>query len=66
MVQVKGGSVHWSPKEIYITSPVPPEEWYPNLAANDKIAQLMRRISKVTHSSPHESPPDPPQFDAQP
>jgi hypothetical protein len=66
MVQVKGGSVHWSPKEIYITSPVPPEEWYPNLAANDKIAQLMRRITKVTHSSPHESPPDPPQFDAQP
>lgn len=50
MVQVKGGSVHWSPTHVYITSPVAPEEWYPNLAANDKIAQLMRRLTKVTYT----------------
>lgn len=51
-VQVKGGTVHWSPKHIYITSPVAPEEWYPNLAANDKIDQLMRRITKVRSTHP--------------
>lgn len=49
-VQVKGGTVHWSPTHIYICSPVAPEEWFPNLSANDKIAQLMRRISKVTYT----------------
>ena len=64
MVQVKGGSVHWSPKEIYITSPVAPEEWYPNLATNDKIAQLMRRITVVTYTGSTDVTNDelPPQF----
>lgn len=47
-VQIKGGMVHWSPSTIYITSPTPPEEWYPNLAANDKVDQLLRRIT-VAH-----------------
>lgn len=51
MVQVKGGSVHWSPTHIFITSPVAPEEWYPNLAAKDSIKQLMRRITKVTYTA---------------
>ena len=46
-VQVKCGFVHWSPKRIYITSPQRPEEWYPNLAAADKVDQLLRRIDKL-------------------
>lgn len=49
-VQIKGGTVHWSPKKIYITSPMRPEEWYPNLAADDKIDQLMRRITSITNT----------------
>lgn len=48
-VQVKCGMVHWSPERIYITSPTPPQEWYPNLAADDKIQQLIRRITTVHH-----------------
>ena len=59
-VQVKGSNAHWSPTHIYITSPVAPEEWYPNLASNDKIAQLMRRITKVVYTG--EDAPAPPQF----
>lgn len=50
LCQVKGSSVHWSPEIIYITSPVAPEEWYPNLAKNDNIGQLMRRITKVIYT----------------
>jgi len=46
-VQIKGTMAHWSPEEIYITSPFRPEEWYPNLAGNDKIDQLLRRIDKI-------------------
>lgn len=46
-VQTKGGMVHWSPKRIYFTSPMRPEEWYPNLAAADKIDQLLRRIDEI-------------------
>ena len=46
-VQFKGGMVHWSPTHIYITSPLHPAEWYPNLAANDKIGQLLRRFTAI-------------------
>jgi len=46
-VQIKGGMVHWSPEVIYITSPTHPKEWYPNLTANDKIEQLLRRITDI-------------------
>jgi len=46
-VQTKGGMVHWSPKRIYLTSPFHPAEWYPNLAAADKIDQLLRRIDEI-------------------
>lgn len=63
MVQVKSSSVHWSPTEIYITSPVAPTAWYPNLAANDSIGQLLRRITTTTYTG--EAPPadaDMPQF----
>lgn len=48
-VPVKCGFVDWSPTTIYITSPLHPDEWYPNLAANDKLAQLRRRISEIEH-----------------
>lgn len=51
-VQIKGVTVHWSPKAIYITSPNRPEEWYPNLTAKDKIDQLMRRITSITCTNP--------------
>lgn len=45
-VQVKGGSVHWSPKKIICTSPMHPRDWYQS-ADNDKIDQLLRRITKI-------------------
>lgn len=44
---VKGGFINWAPTHITFTSPVHPREWYPNLAANDKLDQLLRRINKV-------------------
>ena len=50
-VQVKGTSVHWSPEKIFITSPVSPYEWYPNLTAQDKLDQLLRRITSITDTS---------------
>lgn len=46
-VQIKGGSVHWSPKNIIITSPMHPKDWYQN-QETDRIDQLLRRIDKVT------------------
>jgi hypothetical protein len=51
-VQVKGCSVDWSPTHIYITSPVSPYEWFPNLTANDKLDQLLRRITTITDTTP--------------
>lgn len=48
-VQVKGASVFWSPKKIFITSSIHPKEWYPNLASDDKVDQLLRRIDNVVH-----------------
>jgi len=50
-VQIKGGSVDWSPTHIYITSPVSPYEWYPNLTAKDNIDQLLRRITTITETT---------------
>lgn len=46
-VQIKGGSVHWSPKKIILTSPIHPREWYLSVGG-DKIDQLLRRIKKIT------------------
>ena len=49
-VPIKGGSVYWSPKKIYITAPVHPKEWYPFLEnIEGSIDQLLRRIAKITH-----------------
>lgn len=47
-VQIKGGSVAWSPTQIILTSPVHPKEWYQSVG-DDRIEQLLRRIDKVTH-----------------
>lgn len=51
-VQSKGGMAYWSPKRIYITSPKHPREWYPQLAENDKIDQLLRRITEIRVAQP--------------
>ncbi len=47
-VQIKGGSVHWSPKSVVLTSPMHPKDWYQN-QESDRIDQLLRRIDKITH-----------------
>jgi len=48
-VEIKGGSVQWSPKTIYITAPNRPEVLYANIAnrADGSIQQLLRRITEV-------------------
>lgn len=55
-VQVKGSMRDFSPTHIYITSPVSPYEWYPNLTANDKIDQLLRRITSITDTASSAGP----------
>lgn len=45
-VPVKGGFVEWCPRKIYITSNVPPLEWYPSIG---DITPLLRRLHKVKH-----------------
>lgn len=45
-VQVKGGVREFVGVEIGITSPKHPRDWYPN-CANDKIEQLLRRITEI-------------------
>lgn len=46
-VSIKGGHRWIKAKYIFITSALSPEECYENLAFNDKIGQLMRRIKQV-------------------
>jgi hypothetical protein len=48
LVEVKGASVMFTPRVIFLTSPYSPQQCFPNLAAEDKLSQLIRRI-KVTH-----------------
>lgn len=51
--QVKGGMVDFVAKRIAITSPMPPEQWYPRQCEKvDSIEQLLRRITKVVNLSP--------------
>lgn len=45
-VQVKGGSVDFSPRNIWITSPQHPRDWY-NDSFNDRLDQLYRRIDHI-------------------
>jgi hypothetical protein len=46
-VQIKGSTVQFCPKIIYITSPKQPCEWY-STDSNDKEDQLLRRITTCT------------------
>ena len=47
-VQNKGGSCEFCADTIIITSPMHPKDWYVN-QENDKIDQLLRRISDIYH-----------------
>lgn len=50
-VPVKGSFVDWSPKNIFITSPLHPRDWYPDHFNNakDSYSQLKRRIDRIEH-----------------
>jgi hypothetical protein len=45
-VRIKGGFVNWCPEEIYITSNLNPDQWYPN-AHQEHIDALKRRLTAV-------------------
>jgi len=45
-VQYKGGTTEFRGRNIVITSPCHPRDWYEN-SGDDKIDQLLRRISKI-------------------
>lgn len=45
-VRIKGGFTNWCPKEIYITSNLDPNTWYPN-AHNEHVNALFRRFTFV-------------------
>lgn len=46
-VNIKGGQKFIKAKYIYITSPMHPKDCYHNLAENDGIQQLLRRITEI-------------------
>lgn len=48
IVEVKGSSVVFKAQEIWITSNISPDEWYPELDAETKAA-LRRRFTEVIH-----------------
>lgn len=47
-VPIKGSFVKWCPTKIYITSNVPPSDWYPTSDGRTRAA-LMRRLELVEH-----------------
>lgn len=47
-VPVKGGFVNWAPEEIYLTSNLNPNVWFPN-AHREHVAALNRRFTFVYH-----------------
>lgn len=47
-VETKGGSREFVADTVYITSPLPPDQWYKDLDGSDKLAQLLRRITLTT------------------
>lgn len=49
-VPVKGGFVKWSPRRIYITSNLEPDDWYPNAREIHRTA-LRRRFTEVKQFS---------------
>jgi len=52
-VQVKGGSSHFSPSTIVLTSPLHPRDWYPDTTEN--LNQLFRRITEIIEVCPPSS-----------
>lgn len=46
-VPVKGGFTWWAPEQIFITSNLSPDRWYPN-AHIEHVRALQRRFSEVT------------------
>lgn len=48
VVEVKGSSVVLTAKKIWITSNIPPDQWYPDLDQETKNA-LLRRFTSVVH-----------------
>lgn len=59
--QVKGGMVDFVATKIAITSPMPPEYWYPRQCEKtDSINQLLRRVTQVVMLSPPETEEDDP------
>lgn len=47
-VPIKGDFAHWVPQEIYITSNLDPDMWFPN-AHSEHVAALRRRFTNVVH-----------------
>lgn len=47
-VPIKGDYVNWAPEEIYITSNMHPNDWYPN-ALSEHVLALRRRITNVVN-----------------
>jgi hypothetical protein len=45
-VPIKGDFVNWAPEEVYITSNLNPNCWYPN-AHNEHVSALFRRFTNV-------------------
>lgn len=45
-VPFKGGFVNWCPKKIFITSNMPPADWYPNAIPEHKMA-MARRFTDI-------------------
>lgn len=45
-VQIKGGTVNFTSKKIFITSNSPPQNWYKNIPNND-MTPLLRRITQI-------------------
>lgn len=45
-VRIKGSHVNWNPAEIYLTSNISPDEWYPHVDQASRDA-LLRRFTNV-------------------
>ena len=46
-IQYKGGICEFAATQIAITSPIHPRDWYHLIDQNDKIDQLLRRITEI-------------------
>jgi len=47
-VEIKGGEVEFVARRIWMTSNVPPDQWYPN-AKPQQLVALLRRIDVIQH-----------------